>query len=273
MQKNTIEIKGKTLSFLTKNEGPEKALLFVHGNSLSKDIFQSQIESLAKTGAYCIAVDLPGHGESSKRLENESYSLDYYAETLKDFCSILGLQKITFFGHSLAGHIGSHLFQKKPDLFEALITLATPPVSDVDSMGKAFHPHEALPSLVTGDLSSEQVEFLAKACLDSEMHVKEVSEMIVKTDPRTRDELGKSLVSGNFQNEIEILKNSNIAYLNIFSANDEIVSSEYIKSLPIFSLKNQKVTEVQSSHNAILEDPDKVKVIIEDFLNGVGLSL
>ena len=88
-----------------------------------------------------IAVDLPGHGESSAP---PGSSIDDYAAAVADFARTLGCGPIVVVGHSLGGSIAIALAARQPALIRGLVLIAScVKLPLVDSVGErlvAFLP-------------------------------------------------------------------------------------------------------------------------------------
>ena len=88
-----------------------------------------------------IAVDLPGHGESSVP---PGSSIDDYAAAVADFTSALGCGPVVVVGHSLGGSIAIALAAHQPALVRGLVLIAScVKLPLVDSVGErlfAFLP-------------------------------------------------------------------------------------------------------------------------------------
>lgn len=98
-----------------------QVILFIHGLASYIPAWKKNIEVLSKDYR-CIAIDLPGYGLSSKG--NYEGSMTFYAETIKEFCEKLGIQKVTLAGHSMGGQIAMTAALKYPDFVENLILIA-----------------------------------------------------------------------------------------------------------------------------------------------------
>jgi pimeloyl-ACP methyl ester carboxylesterase len=87
------------------NPGP--AIVFIHGNSTCKEIFEKQYQTL-NSKFHLLVFDLPGHGSSSntKILPEKCYTVPNYARCLKELLDFLQIPKILIMGSSLGGHIG-----------------------------------------------------------------------------------------------------------------------------------------------------------------------
>ena len=81
-----------------------------------------------------IAVDLPGHGESSSP---PGSSIDDYAAAVADFASTLGCGPIVVVGHSMGGSIAIALAARQPALVRGLVLIAScVKLPLVDSVGE-----------------------------------------------------------------------------------------------------------------------------------------
>jgi pimeloyl-ACP methyl ester carboxylesterase len=90
-------------------------VLLVHGIGSSLDTWGDVPERLSERGIPVIAVDLPGHGRSSKNPGD--YSLGALASTLRDLLDHLGHEHVHLIGHSLGGGISmqfSYQFPTRP---------------------------------------------------------------------------------------------------------------------------------------------------------------
>jgi pimeloyl-ACP methyl ester carboxylesterase len=70
-----------------------------------------------------IAIDLPGHGESS--LPNGDYSLGSLAAALRDLLDRLDIDRVTVVGHSLGGGIAMQFVYQFPERCERLVLVSS----------------------------------------------------------------------------------------------------------------------------------------------------
>ncbi|NQW72460.1 MAG: alpha/beta fold hydrolase, partial [Actinobacteria bacterium] len=80
IQREYVRMHGRTVSY-REHRGVGTPILLVHGIGSSADTWQPVFDRLVMQNAAVIAVDLPGHGESSK--ESGDYSLGAMASTLR----------------------------------------------------------------------------------------------------------------------------------------------------------------------------------------------
>lgn len=97
-------------------------LLFIHGLGLNKNIWNSTIQQLSPHFR-CIALDLPGHGDS-RTLPATGRMSDYVA-SIREFVVKMNLQDVTIVGHSMGGQIAIILSLQMSATVTKLILIAS----------------------------------------------------------------------------------------------------------------------------------------------------
>ncbi len=120
-QPQTIQVAGKRVRYLVMGEGGD-ALLLLHGfgGDLNNWLFNQ--EPLAQ-GRSVYAIDLPGHGESDKRLETGG--LVEYAACVTGFMEAMGLRAAHLVGHSMGAAVALRIAADAPARVRSL-TLVCP---------------------------------------------------------------------------------------------------------------------------------------------------
>jgi len=86
------------LQVFYEDRGNGEPVLFVHGWCANSGIWAKQIAYLAPNYR-ALAIDLRGHGNSSKPMEGNS--IPQLARDVRKFIETMGLQKVTLVGHSM----------------------------------------------------------------------------------------------------------------------------------------------------------------------------
>jgi pimeloyl-ACP methyl ester carboxylesterase len=94
-------------------------VLLIHGIGSSLDTWADIPDRLSEQGIRVVAVDLPGHGESSKGPGD--YSLGSLAATLRDLLVHLGIDRVHLVGHSLGGGVSMQFAYQFPDRVESML--------------------------------------------------------------------------------------------------------------------------------------------------------
>jgi pyruvate dehydrogenase E2 component (dihydrolipoamide acetyltransferase) len=104
----TIEAGGRRIRYLALGEGEAVPILFIHGFGGDLNNWQFNQEALA-AGRPTYAIDLPGHGGSSKELGAGHVHVGALAGAVIDFMDAKGIAKAHLVGHSLGGAIALDL--------------------------------------------------------------------------------------------------------------------------------------------------------------------
>ncbi len=215
---------GALAYFENQQEGP--AVLLIHGNNGAKESFEKQLFDNSLSNYRLIALDLPGHGESSRT--EESYSITGIACRIVEFSQKLNLSRPVLVGHSLGGHIAIKVSQLMD--VSGLVISQTPPLNSVEDMGKGFNSSEILGLLFTADLTDEQKTFIARFFSGDQELQKRIKNWITNCDPRFRELFGASISSCSFE-EIDILSNLKAPYIYLGSSHDALINQSYVKEV------------------------------------------
>ncbi|KAJ7550965.1 hypothetical protein O6H91_07G126900 [Diphasiastrum complanatum] len=127
-----------TMSNVTKGVKEVPTLLFLHGLLGSVDEWISIMNSLS-ISFRCVAVDLPGHGQTtvdeshtlSSAKENGSkediWSLECVADALSELLMLISQSKVVLVGYSMGARIALHMALKKNLLVSAAVIISGSP--------------------------------------------------------------------------------------------------------------------------------------------------
>lgn len=110
------------LAYIDEGDSKNTAvILFLHGVGSSIPVWEKNV-CILKNSYRCIALDLPGHGYSSKQYF--SYTMQFYAMVVIEFIKELGLPSVNLVGHSMGGQIAIHISLLEPRLVSHLILVS-----------------------------------------------------------------------------------------------------------------------------------------------------
>jgi len=115
------DVGGRRLRYLKQGEGGQPAVL-IHGFAGSLDNWLFNHASLAQQRAV-YALDLPGHGQSSKEVGDGS--LEMLIRALHDWMDELGLPCVHLVGHSLGGAVALGMALQHPDRVRSCTLIAS----------------------------------------------------------------------------------------------------------------------------------------------------
>jgi len=117
-----IEAGGKRLRVLDLGAGDAVPVLFVHGFGADLNAWMFNQPALAETRR-TIALDLPGHGGSTKTL-NRAVDGASFAADLDRALAALAIDKVHLVGHSMGGAIAVYFAHWQPDRVASLTLIA-----------------------------------------------------------------------------------------------------------------------------------------------------
>lgn len=115
------DVNGIKLAYTETGAGNPVTLLFIHGLGENMQTWVQNIASL-QNRFYCIAIDLPGHGQSQSG--DYLYTPYFFAETIVEFLKQQNLQQVNLVGHSLGGQVAILLSISNPSLVDKLVLIA-----------------------------------------------------------------------------------------------------------------------------------------------------
>lgn len=118
-------------------------ILFLHGNTSSKEAFRPLFESAALAGIELVAMDLPGAGESGDTSDPQAfYTIPAMAGSVIETVAALGIAPPVFMGWSLGGHIAIEAIAQGMPV-RGLVLTGTPPCGPgIAELAESFHQNE-----------------------------------------------------------------------------------------------------------------------------------
>jgi non-heme chloroperoxidase len=110
--------------------------VLLHGWALGHEVWDRQVHELVTSGYRAIAIDLRGHGLSSKPFDG--YDVDRLATDVIGVIEDLGLERVTVVGWSLGGLTAFRTSIKRPDLIAKLVLVCSNGVAASRQPGLPF---------------------------------------------------------------------------------------------------------------------------------------
>jgi pimeloyl-ACP methyl ester carboxylesterase len=120
LHRRWIVVQGRAVNLVEMGSGP--AVVFVHGLSGGWQNWLEQIPVIAAAGYRCIAMDLPGFGDSP--MPAEKISIAGYARFLDALLGRLEVDAACVVGNSMGGYVAAELAIAAPQRVERLVLVA-----------------------------------------------------------------------------------------------------------------------------------------------------
>ena len=267
METKALQLGDQTImTYHSAGDGP--AALLVHGNSASGRTFQPQLDGPLGQKFRLVALDLPGHGQSSPATDPKAtYNMPGYAKIILEVAQQLNLTNAVLVGWSLGGHA---VLETAPHLPQAagFVIYGTPPIGIPPAMGEAFQANPSMASIFNPEIGEEELQAWGAACLKPGSAVApEFFEDVRRTDKNARAFLGGSLGEVNYTDEIEIVRQLKAPIAILHGEDEQLVNEGYISQLNIPTLWRGAVQIVKGSgHTIHQEQSDSFNALLEAFL-------
>lgn len=248
-------------------DGP--AIVLLHGNSSSSRAYWRQLDGPLGRTRRLVAYDLMGHGQSADAADPAAYLLPGHAKALLALVEALGLQRATFAGWSLGGHI---LLEAAPDLPQAkgFAIFGTPPVEMPAPIDRAFLPNPLLGVGFSAEISREQAQgYVQVGFAPNFTDIPSFFvEDVLRADGRARTGVAASIDPKVSRDERAVVANLKAPLAILHGERDQLVNAEYFATVTAPTLWRGQVQIIaHAGHTPQWETPAAFDSLIEAFTN------
>lgn len=259
-----LNIKSSKIYYDQKGDS-NKTIVFLHGNSLSSNLFEYQFQDKDLLNNYrLIRFDFPGFGRSEPAQNQNSYSFSGFAEILLELYKQLEITNSVLVGNSMGGHIIfealEHLEGVKGILINGAPPFSIPPADDI------FLPNPILHLFYKENKTNKELESITKSMVYNSKFEETVQTELKKVDPNFIKPWAANIQTKIPKDEIEVVRNTNVPIAVINGTNDNFINLKYLRKVPFKNLWKNKIHEIQEAgHLPFLEKPKEFNKCLIDF--------
>ena len=256
-----IEVDDLHIRYVAKGKGDDTILL-IHGFGGDLDNWLFNHDALvAKTGKRVIALDLPGHGQSSKSVGNGSFN--FFADAIHRFVDAMKIDKVHLVGHSMGGAVSLQFAEQRPD---AVLTLS---LICAAGLGSEINS-EYINGFVASNNSRQIKPYLQQLFADKALVTRQLINNILQykrldgVDVALRA-IANSLLERSQQKITfdRLLAKSRHKIAVIWGAHDQIIPAQHAEHLP----ETIKVLNVEAAgHMVQMESANEVNDFVAQFV-------
>ena len=208
------------------NGSPGTPVVLIHGNSSCRKVFQRQFDAPFAQCRRLVAIDLPGHGDSSDASEPErTYTRSGLADALTELFEMVRIEEAIIVGWSLGGHVGIDLLSRVARI-KGLMIVGTPPVRN-GGMAEGFNASPQYGFAGRTDLSDEDISDFANAMLGEPVPAF-LPQAIRRTDGQFRQILFKGAHAGVGLDQRLAVEQTAVPIAVVNGAADPLVNLNYL---------------------------------------------
>jgi pimeloyl-ACP methyl ester carboxylesterase len=260
-----VEVNGLTINYDVQGEG--EPLLLIPYLSADHGSYAFQLPAYTEHFS-CIAIDLPGSGESDKPAG--PYSTDGYADQVAAFLGVIGVESAHVAGVSLGAAVGIHLAARHPGRVRSLSLHSCWDTSD-DYLKIVLEQWRTLASALP-TVADVVVQAIFPWCFTPEMYV-ERPEFVATLVDFARGRPAQPVDAFLAQIEAAIAHDASAVLGEIgaptlitFGARDLVCSTRFAEPLTRGIAGSELVVFEHLSHAGLHEDPETFNRATLDFL-------
>lgn len=251
------------LHALARGEG-EEAVVLLHGFSGDALNWRFVIDELT-AGRTVIAVDLPGHGDSTKQVG--SGSVEELAAAVLELLDAEGVGRVHLVGHSLGGLVAAQLASAAPDRVASLALIAPAGLGEeIDA--------EFIDAVVEGSSRRDLKRALPKLFADQGLVTRELVEEVLsyKREEGVAEAL-EAIREQTFADGRQARSSATelgalqVPLLVVWGAEDEVIPSGHSAAAP-GSARVEVLADV--GHSPHVESPSVVSALLNEHLTGAS---
>ena len=241
----------------------------IHGNSTCHQVFRNQLDGPIGSTYRCIAIDLPGHGNSDDASDpDRTYHMGGYADAAVEVMNNLKVDKYAVLGWSLGGHIALDMTAATDQLTGVMICGSPPIEQGFDAISQGFDgfiEHSIASKQV---LTKEDIElFATNTCGPNAPYDDFLATAVKRCDGRSRSLMIAKLACGVGRNQKALAIDSPVPLAIVNGADDAFIHNNYIADLPYKNLWEEQVYDLPNlGHAPFWESPETFDVYLDRFL-------
>lgn len=249
----------------------DQAIIFIHGNSSCKEVFQHQFQSL-RDQYRLVSFDLPGHGVSPNGDPEHDYNVAAYAQIVRDIVDRLKLGNPIVFGWSLGGYIGLE-YAAAGNPIKCLSICGTSPVRTYpDDMPKGYIPTPHM-ELASKRFHSphEKAQFAQHTIGKPRRAAPSMWQAVWRTDGMAREQTFAKLKTTDWQRQMSVIQGTHIPFAMINGPKDPFINHTYCARAEFgteISPEPQLIKD--AGHAPFLEKPEAFNAELRAFIDKVG---
>jgi len=250
----------------SKRSGEGKTIVFIHGSSQSMVAWDRLVMEPVLALYSLLRVDLPGHGQSFWSEDPQrDYSLKGMAVHLEGFLGAIE-EDFVVVTNSLAGNLVAEIIFRLKKC-KGLFLTGPSVIGHQFSVSEIAQPNPYFGVTFSADPEKEELEGLAGTLVaDPSVSLKlKVIEMFRNTDPKVRLQLGVSIGSGDWGEEVDNLEKLSYPVAVVYGALEQVIFPDYLEGTKIDMWRDKVIKIPGAGHCCHLDKPAVLATLIHEY--------
>lgn len=246
-------------------------IVFLHGPSASSAVFARQFDSGLATQHRLIALDLPGHGQSSDATEpSATYTIAGLATAIGDALEALAVERALIVGWSLGGHVAIDLMTWHPAVAGAML-IATPPIPRGPlGLIRGFQFGRDVLLASKPQFNDDDAARFFRVCF-GEAGSPEMLAAIKRADGRARRAMFNGIMRGDGIDQKHAVEDTHLPLAVVNGADEPFARLGYIAGANYGNLWEGRCQIIHGAgHAPFLQQPDVFNAMLERFAGDVA---
>lgn len=267
MEIEKIKFRDLLLATYTNGNKEKTPIVFVHGNSMSSNIWQKQFNSSLSEKYYLVAFDIPGCGASdySKNPEKD-YNLSDIGEALVEVIHHYKLTNYFVVGYSFGGNIVMQSILKLQNCKGIFINSV--PVTLPLMMDKMYLPNPDLGIMFQKEYTEDVLDRnLKNFFVDEAIMPQFLKHEFRQTDGLLRQAITNNIIEEKIIDEVAALNQVTIPVAFITGEQERVMDNRYFSTFSVANTWRKGVQLIPSAnHCPHWETPEEYNTLLNDFI-------
>jgi pimeloyl-ACP methyl ester carboxylesterase len=270
-----ITLAGHELNYVDTGGDDKPALVFIHGLGASWQCWLLNLAYFMRTHR-CIALDLPGFGESPLP-DDEDISINGYARLVDRLCDALDIEAPDVIGNSMGGFAGAELAISYPTRVQRLVLVSPAGITSEYLARRPLMTVARIAAMAESGLASQRDQFVRRKRLR-----RLVLQAVVRYPEKISGPLAWELIHGSGRDGFlpaldaligysirDRLPRIEIPVLLVWGRNDILVPVEDAEHYEeLIGPNARKVIFEDTGHVPMIERPGRFNPLVAQFLAG-----
>jgi pimeloyl-ACP methyl ester carboxylesterase len=254
--------------YYTSRGNGKHTIIFIHGTSQSAQVWDAVMATGLLNDYTLVTVDLPGHGQSPRSNNPQhDYTLQGMGRELAGF-----MHELDPGDHIVvAASLGSNIFAEAlPHIqhCKGAMLMGCCTIGDDLSPADIMQPNPDAAPAFMADPDDVQVEAYIDHMIADRHNLtarQQYKATYLAADKTFRQVIGESVGRGEWSNELQHLRSSNIPLAIVYGALETVVHKHYLQNIPLNKWQDAILELDNAAHNVQIDQPQQTAALIKTF--------